>query len=343
MAIDYALNYADMFTAVSSVLEAKLVPFITSAPGQGKSALVKDLADKYNMELIDIRLSMLEPSDINGLPNFTKEGKAYFAPFNVFPLENTPLPEGKEAFLIFLDEFNAASKQTAAAAYKLVLDRQVGNYNLHPDCYIVCAGNRSSDRAITNNLGTALQTRLIHLSLEVEYQAWMDTVAIPQKYDYRITSFLAQYPALLNNFNPEHTVNTYAVPRTWEFTNRLIKDKEITPLHSAVLAGTIGTEVALQFIQYSKVYEGLPTIASIVADPATALLPTDTPSKWAILSLLLENANEENIGMFAMYSERFGMDLRVYFLRCIAKQHPTLMRHPKLSQTIMELSRYLHS
>ena len=65
MAIDYALNYADMFTAVSSVLEAKLVPFITSSPGQGKSALVKDLADKYNMELIDIRLSMLEPSDIN--------------------------------------------------------------------------------------------------------------------------------------------------------------------------------------------------------------------------------------------------------------------------------------
>lgn len=33
MAIDYALNYADMFTAVSSVLEAKLVPFITSSPG----------------------------------------------------------------------------------------------------------------------------------------------------------------------------------------------------------------------------------------------------------------------------------------------------------------------
>lgn len=227
--------------------------------------------------------------------------------------------------------------------YKLVLDRQVGNYNLHPDCYIVCAGNRSSDRAITNNLGTALQTRLIHLSLEVEYQDWMDTVAIPQKYDYRITSFLAQYPTLLNNFNPEHTVNTYAVCRTWEFTNRLIKDKEITPLHSAILAGTIGTEVALQFIQYSKVYEGLPTIASIVADPTTALLPTDTPSKWAILSLLLENANEESIGMFAMYSERFGMDLRIYFLRCVAKQHPTLMSHPKLSQTIMGLSRYLYN
>ena len=154
---------------------------------------------------------------------------------------------------------------------------------------------------------------------------------------------MAQYPALLNNFNPEHTVNTYAVPRSWEFANRLIKDKEITPLHSAVLAGTIGTEVALQFIQYSKVYEGLPTIASIVSHPDTALLPTDTPSKWAILSLLLENANEENIGMFATYSERFGMDLRVYFLRSIAKQHPTLMRHPKLSQTIVELSRYLHS
>ena len=65
MAIDYALNYADMFTAVASILEAKLVPFITSSPGCRKSELVKDLDEKYTMELIDIRLSMLEPSDIN--------------------------------------------------------------------------------------------------------------------------------------------------------------------------------------------------------------------------------------------------------------------------------------
>ena len=258
-------------------------------------------------------------------------------------METTPLPKGKEAFLLFLDEFNSASKQTAAAAYRIVLDRQIGNNNLHPNCYIVCAGNRTSDRAITNNLGTALQTRLIHLSLEVDYQDWMDTVAIPHKYDYRITSFLAQHPTLLNNFNPEHTVNTYAVPRSWEFCNRLIKGKQLSPIFSPMLAGTIGTEVALQFIQYTKVYESLPTIQSIKDDPMTAIMPEDTASRWAVMSLILENINKENIGSLVKYSERFPTDLRIYFLRCLTKQNPALMATPEMSNSVVDLSRYLHS
>lgn len=343
MSFGYSLNYDELFHTLLRTLEANLVPFITSSPGTGKSALVKHLADTYDMELIDIRLSMLESSDLNGLPNFNEKGEAYFAPFNIFPLENTPLPKNKKAFLIFLDEFNAASKQTAAAAYKLVLDRKVGNYALHPDSYIICAGNRNSDRAITNNLGTALQTRLIHLSLNVEFTDWLNKVGLPQDYDYRITSFLAQYPNLLNNFDPDQTLLTYAVPRTWGFCNSLIKGRELDDLDSPLLAGTIGTEVALQFVQYTKVYANLPTLDSIIHNPETAILPKDTATKWAILSLLLNKIDANNLPSFAKYSERFGMDLRIFFLRSIATQKPTLMSNPAMSATILSLSKYLNS
>lgn len=62
---EYSLNYQETFAALVKTLEANLVPFITSSPGMGKSALVKQLAASFNMELIDIRLSMLEPSDLN--------------------------------------------------------------------------------------------------------------------------------------------------------------------------------------------------------------------------------------------------------------------------------------
>lgn len=39
-----------------------------------------------------------------------------FMPFNIFPLENTPLPKGKNGWLLFLDEFNSAPKDVQAAA-----------------------------------------------------------------------------------------------------------------------------------------------------------------------------------------------------------------------------------
>ena len=99
---------------VEECIKAQLVPFIQSSPGCGKSAIVKQIAKEYNLELIDLRLSTAVFTHVNnlanclehigtGLPHFTKDGKAEFMPFNIFPLENTPLPKGKDGWLLFLN------------------------------------------------------------------------------------------------------------------------------------------------------------------------------------------------------------------------------------------------
>ena len=74
-------------------IQASLVPFIQSSPGCGKSQIVKQIAKEYNLQLIDLRLSTCDPTDLTGLPHFTQDNKAEFMPFNIFPLENTPLPK----------------------------------------------------------------------------------------------------------------------------------------------------------------------------------------------------------------------------------------------------------
>ncbi|AMD43438.1 hypothetical protein ZC03_061 [Pseudomonas phage ZC03] len=48
---------------LEKLFEANLVPFLKSPPGRGKSALFRAFAEKWNLELIDIRLSMYEPQD----------------------------------------------------------------------------------------------------------------------------------------------------------------------------------------------------------------------------------------------------------------------------------------
>ena len=72
-----------------------------------------------------------------------------------------------------------------AAAYKLVLDRQVGIHNLHPYCAVVAAGNLATDKAIVNSLSTAMQSRVIHLEMQVNFDQWLQNVALKQNYDKR--------------------------------------------------------------------------------------------------------------------------------------------------------------
>ena len=109
------LNPSKVKECVETCLKARLVPFIQGSPGVGKSEIVKQIADEYGLKLIDCRLSTMEPVDLNGIP-WIQEGKAKFNPYDIFPLESTPIPQGYQGFLLFLDEFNSASRATQAAA-----------------------------------------------------------------------------------------------------------------------------------------------------------------------------------------------------------------------------------
>lgn len=341
--INLTMNYTQLRQALIDTIMVGLTPFVTGSPGLGKSSLVKSIADEFNLELIDFRLTTAESTDLSGLPNFTKDGKAYYAPFNVFPLDTDPLPEGKDGFCLFLDEFNSATKPVIAAAFKLILDRKVGQYNLHPNCAIICAGNLVTDRAIVTAMPTAMQSRLIHMELEVTFEDWVKHVGIPYKYDNRIMAYLAQYPQKLMDFKPEHTDKTFSSPRTWEFVNRLIADKQDISHMAPLLAGTISSNVAVEFIQFTKIFDQLPSIAQILTDPLNAPFPSTVDAKWATLTVLLDKVDDTTVDAIITYSERFGMDLRVYFIRSFIQRYPELKSHKSMAKTLVALSRYINS
>ena len=129
--ITYKCNTRNLKKILAILLDAGLVPFIVSSPGMGKSCVVKSLADDYNLKLIDHRISTSEPTDFSGLPRITDD-YAKMVPFtDIFPLESTQIPQGKNGWILFLDEFNSGTKQTMAASYRPILDHQVGQHGLH--------------------------------------------------------------------------------------------------------------------------------------------------------------------------------------------------------------------
>ena len=322
-------------------MTAGLVPFIQSSPAMGKSAIVASIAQEYGLQLIDHRLSTSAPEDLTGLPMF-KDGIASFAPFDTFPIVGTPLPEGKQGWLLFLDEFNSASKAIQAAAYKLVLDKMVGLHKLHPNVVIICAGNLATDRAIVNPVSTAMQSRLIHMTMDLNFKEFIEDVAFPQKWDPRIIAFLSYKPSLLHDFRPDHNDKTFCAPRTWDFMNRLIKGNTVNQEDAALYAGAITSGVAIDFINFTKVYDSLPRIEIILRDPQGAGLPADSATRWATVTHLIEHANGENFTEIATYINRFNAEFRVLFFRGLTIQKPELRKHQAFRAAMVELSKYLH-
>lgn len=335
----------EMRSYTEKVLKANLVPLIYGAPGTGKSSIIKDIAKQFNLALIDVRLTSCEPTDFMGLPMMdSKSNKAVFKPMSIFPLDTDPVPEGKDGFLLFLDEFTSIDKDIEKSAYRLVLDREVGQQKLHPKCRIVMAGNRIEDNAIARELGTAMKNRIIHLTMHPHLETWLEDVAYPHNYDDRILAYLNYHPEFLMDFDPDSDENTFCSPRSWEFVNRLIKGQEISFEDGPLLRGTIRAGVATDFISFCKVYKNLVTIEQIVNDPHNTPVPTELPARWALTCHLTTRVTQETLDPVVEYIDRFSSEFKIVFMRYINKNFERLKIRatPRYQKLTTDLAQYLY-
>lgn len=94
-------------------------------PGVGKSDMIRQTAARHRVPVIDIRLSQMEPSDLRGIPFRNGEQVEWAVP--------AILPDAQrhgEQGILFLDEITSAPPSVSAAAYQLILDRRLGEYQV---------------------------------------------------------------------------------------------------------------------------------------------------------------------------------------------------------------------
>lgn len=323
-----SLRRARLYAGIA--ITAGLVPYLAGPPGIGKSSIAKSMAEEINYQLIDYRFSTGTPEDQTGLPVKTIQGgkeRAVFLPFNdIFPTEDTPLPPGKDGWLLFLDELSNAPKHMQASAFKVILDRMVGDKRLHPNVVLMAAGNRIEDRAAAVQLGSALNSRMIMLNVFPQLEEWLEDVALPNRYDPRIVAFLSNYPEMLMNFDPTRDRGTFACPRTWSFMDGILKvdGVELTGEHLALYAGTVGATAAPQFVNFVTVFTKLPSLKEIVDNPATVPVGTDSASNWAIATMLLDKLTQNNADALLTYAKRLPATFMIFFGKSARLQNPWL-------------------
>ncbi len=246
----------DITESLEALVSQKVPSFLWGAPGIGKSSIVKSIAKRRGIGFIDLRLALMDPTDLKGIPFYDKESHtALWAPPAFLPTSG----EG----ILFLDELNSAAPAVQSSAYQLILDRRVGEYELPVGWAIVAAGNRDGDRGVTYRMPAPLANRFVHFEMEVNLEDWREW-AYSVSLNPAIIAYISYKNEHLFTFDAKRSERSFATPRSWEYVANILKSGMQESLLLETISGAVGREVAVGFLSFLKVMHKLPDIDAIL-------------------------------------------------------------------------------
>ena len=329
-------------------------------PGIGKSSIIHQIASELKMNMIDLRLAQLEPTDLRGVPMPNKEtlrADWYLPAF--WPERSTEDgkrivvdKDGNETVIkykagecpigpgiVFLDEIEKAPVSVKNASLQLVLDRRIGSYLLPDDWAMICAGNREEDGCFSAPLGKALENRMIHFDVEPkveDWAAWARDNGILED----IIGFLYFKSDLLYKNTDDHAFPT---PRSWETGSRLLRLAKGARERKELLQASVGTGAAQEFTVWQAVYKNVDPEAVFKGE-----MPNfdgqDQSFRYAVALAVAFHLRKRNGGIkkaeknIAKFLGMLTAELRVVFLRqqtlhCLE----SMMKHADFKHMVKEM------
>lgn len=348
---------------------------IWGAPGIGKTSVVKSFGlKKMGVPVIEVILSLMEPTDVAGLPGAEADKKhkdikrsVNFLPM-IWPLDNGPEDKGG---IIFLDEINRAHPAVQAAMLKVVLDREIASadYKIPNKWLILAAANRPEDEpgAMIKPMSFALANRFAQVNFISDPSTWTKWARGRETQDLsdEVVSFvemMQEYfyvlPSGLVGGDTETTMGV--TPRAWEYAAREYKErrekekskggdisKETTQLIFDKHVGKKVSSVITDFLETLKIW---PTgkIAKIFTDPTdeAAQLPSgssgnyDMRKAYAIMYLASkyksgEQITKDEFSNFIQYLTNLSSgEIAISGLNMAKRNHPEIKNY--LGDTSLE-------
>ena len=302
--------------AKKSILRAfnkKRPLFMWGPPGIGKSDIVHQIGEQMEALVIDIRLSLWEPTDIKGIPYFDpQQSKMVWGAPSELP--DAELASKHKWIILFLDEMNSAAPSVQAAAYQLILNRKVGQYTLPDNVLIIAAGNRESDKGVTFRMPAPLANRFVHLELAVNFDDWF-TWAIDNKIHQDVVGYLTFSKKDLYDFDPRSPSRSFATPRSWSFVSELLEDNDSDDMTTTdLVSGSVGEGLAVKFMAHRRVAATMPNPTDILAGKVGELKTKEISAMYSLTVSLcyeLKEASDKNDKKFDEKVNnflRFAMD-----------------------------------
>ena len=210
---------------------------IHGAPGVGKTAFVKALAEELNMKFIDIRPSQTPSEEITGVGNFVVDKNGYKRFEKTLP---TIFPTDKDIkAILFIDELTNCQKDVQDVLMSVINERSLGatfyngeQYKLPDGVAIVAACNDSDTSINANELSQPLKNRFGHIYITNDtteladgWLKWAKSAGInPAVIGYIEKNKNKIYER--DKLDNEEMI--YLTPRSWEAVSKILNANQIT-------------------------------------------------------------------------------------------------------------------
>jgi hypothetical protein len=241
--------------------------------------------------------------------------------------------------VLFLDELPQAPTANQNIAAQIVNERRVGPHHLPAGWVIVAAGNRTSDRAGTNNMPSHLKDRLMFLEVEADLE---DTIAYfySKRIDERVCAFLRFRPEWLHKFDRD--ANACPSPRSWERVSSIMS-WGLDPVNQLeALAGQVGRAATADFHGFIKLYSTVPDMDELIANPMGAMISQDPAVMYAICAALSAKMNAKNAGNVVKYLMRLPQqEFAAFVIKDALSRDKTLKQTDAVRDWIMTVGKNL--
>jgi hypothetical protein len=318
------MNPATAQDVLRRSIPAALPVLLVGAPGVGKTAIVKAVAQQLDYPLVVSHPVTSDPTDFRGLP-WVVEGHASFVP--VGDLERlAELREGSGIWLI--DDLGQALAATQAAVMQLVHQdgRALNGFKLPEGVAVIACSNRAQDRAGVGMFLAPLVSRFTTvLTIEPEPVSFVNWAIRHGGFNPLVASFIRWRPEyLLDETRPDHSLEQRCSPRSWEHVSRLLdlgfSGAELLEL----VKGAITPSIAIEFLAYLSVYNSLPNADLVRADPDNAPLPAAPDAAYATVVHLAMTIKPADFPLFCRYVERLPPEFQLLFMLTAITKAPPL-------------------
>ena len=258
------------------------------APGVGKSQIIRQIGKKYGYKVIDIRLAQMSEVEIGGLiyPNESRTKTVWLTP-EVLPDEKR---DGKNTILL-LDELTSCTKRVQVAAYQLILDRRIGQYQLPEGTFVIALGNREDDDGVYIKLAGPLADRFEIHYIDPDFDQWKYDYALKYNVHHLVIAYLTFKPSALHNQKESGGSMVFATPRSWDRVSDILHiDSDVRkPVIMNKIIGNVGEKEGIQFVEFCKNNSDIVTADEFLAGRGAA---PKSPEKISILlSALADKAS----------------------------------------------------
>ena len=232
---------------------------ITSKPGVAKSAIGRSIADKMNFRYIDIRLSMVDETDVGLYPTVSEvETDGKIVKCLDFVVPRWAIEANKQPTIIHFEELNRASQQVRNAALQMLLEREIGmDFKFNENVLMMSSGNLGDeDGTDVEEFDAALNNRLIHIDHVLGVDEWLENFAIDKCHSL-VVGYIKAHPEQI--YKTSENSKGYATPRSWTMLSHFItrnfgktaSPRDFLPLLKKVSHGYVGNS-AMKFVQYCE-------------------------------------------------------------------------------------------